>query len=136
MTGNSFEIHLRNAEGVPVVRLGGKLTSTTMKMLDGYLRYLADAGHFNVVINMDQAETGDWGCLAALAETVRRIQAHYGAVNLVATREKTSELLRIDVLATLFKFCRSEGEALSRIKRLIRHPATINQTNARLAELR
>ncbi len=136
MMGNSFEIRLRNAEGIPVVRLGGKLTQTAIRMVDGYLRRLADAGHFNVVVNVDRAEAGDWRCLSALSETVHTFQAHYGAVNLVASLDKTREVLSIDLLATLFKLCRTESEAILRIKGLLRHPAAITETNARLLEPR
>ena len=134
--GSSFEIRLGNAAGIPVLRFCGKVTTTTIKALDGYLRRLADAGHFEVVLNMERAEVGDWRCLSALAGTVESIKSHYGSVNLVATQDKVSEALGMELLNALFKICRTESEAISRIKRLLRHPGAITETNARLLEPR
>lgn len=129
---NSFEIRLMNAEGVPVLRVGGTVTRAALDALKYTLDRLASAGHYNVVLNLERAQAANWSFLSALAETVRTIRDHYGAVDLVATQETARALLQTSGVARLFRISRSETQAISRIKRLVRQPDKISNTSARV----
>ena len=131
---DSFEIRLRNAEGVPVLQLCGTVTKTASKAVKSTLDRLARAGHYNIVLNVEQAKASNWGFLSGLAGTVRNIRAHYGAVELVAAQDRIEQLLGADAIAKLFRLCRSERQAISRIKRLQRQPDGLSDVNARLLE--
>ena len=129
---DSFEMRLKNAEGVPILRLGGNITMTALKAVRFTLEKLASAGHFNVVLNIEQAQSANWRFLTGLADSVREFREHHGMVDLVATQERIQHLLRIDQIAQLFRLSGSEGQAISRIKRLTRDPDSISDTDARL----
>lgn len=129
---NSFDIRLRNAEGVPVLQVGGHITKAALKAVRLTLDRLAGAGHYHVVLNIEKAQAANWRFLAGLAGAVRNIRQHYGVVDLVAGRERLSELLRAGKVAELFRLNPSEGQAISRIKKLPRPPDAISDTGARL----
>ncbi len=128
----SFEIRLRNAEGVPVVRLGGYITKSALKAIGLCLDRLASAGHYHVVLNIEKAHSANWRFLTGLAGTIRGIRRHYGSVDLVAGQERIQELLQTGRIKELFRLQPSEGQAISRIKRLARPPEAISDVNARL----
>ena len=129
---DSFEMRLKNAEGVPVLRLGGNITMTALKAVKYTLDKLASAGHYNVVVNIERAQAANWRFLTGLTDAVRKFREHHGIVDLVATQERIQHLLHIDQVAKLFRLSRSEGQAISRIKKLARGPDSISDTDARL----
>ncbi len=131
---DSFEILLRNAEGVPVLQLCGTVTKAASRAIKFTLDRLARAGHYNIVLNLERAQATNWGFLSDLAGAVRGIRAHYGAVELVATRDRIEQLLRVHSIARLFRLCESERQAIFRIKRLHRQPDGLSDVNARLLE--
>lgn len=130
----SFELRIRNAEGVPIIQLGGSVTDNALKAIKATLEGLAKAGHYHVVLNFERVQAANWGFLDALAGSVRNIRSHYGTVDLVATQDRIGQLARIESLARLFRFCGSEGQAISRIKGLVRQPDALSHTNAKLLE--
>jgi len=133
---NSFEIRLTNAEGVPILRVCGTVTKAALRAVKLTLDRLAGAGHFNVVLNLERANAANWRFLTGLAGAVRNIRSHYGHVDLVATQDRIQQLLGIGRIATLFRFSKSEREAISRIKGLSRPPDGSSSANARLVEKR
>ena len=130
----SFEIRLRNAEGIPVLSLAGTLTKAALKAVDLTLARLAAAGHYNIILNVERLNISNWRLMAGLGGTIRRIKAHYGAVDLVATQDRIQQPPRFERIAGLFRLCRSETQAISLIKRLRRQPERVSNTNARLVE--
>jgi len=91
---NSFQIRLRNAEGVPILDLGGNITKTALKAVKFTLEHLATAGHYNVVLNIEKAQSANWRFLMGLAGVVKKIQQHYGTVDLVATQDRVQQALQ------------------------------------------
>ena len=134
MSNNSFEIRLKNAEGVPILQLGGNVTKTALTAVKSTMDRLASAGHYNIVLNLERADVTSWDFLSELTESIQRIKDHYGAVDLVATQDRIQQILRIEQVADLFRFCRSESQAIAHIKKLYRQPDSIRDTNARLLE--
>lgn len=130
---NSFEIHLANAEGIPVVRVGGSITRTAVRALRSTLRMLARAGHYNIVLNIERVDSANWQFLGQLEDAVAEIRSHYGAVSLVAA-DAVRKLAGARGAATLFRVCASERDAISRIKRLNRPLDGIANINARFME--
>ncbi|MGC8861168.1 MAG: STAS domain-containing protein [Armatimonadota bacterium] len=131
-TEDSFEMRLKNAEGIPVLCLGGKVSATSLRAVRFTLEKLASAGHYNVVLNLEKAQAANWSFLTGLADAVRKFREHHGAVDIVATQERIQSLLRVEQVAKLFRLSRSEGQAISRIKRLPRDPESVSGTDARL----
>ncbi|MCX8052917.1 MAG: hypothetical protein N3B12_03845 [Armatimonadetes bacterium] len=127
-----FEMRLKNAEGVPILRLGGNITATALRAVRFTLDKLASAGHFNVVLNIERAHAANWRFLTGLANSVRKFREHHGTVDIVATQDRIQSLLDVEQIARLFRLSRSEGQAISRIKRLHRGPESISDMDARL----
>jgi anti-sigma B factor antagonist len=134
MTDKSFELHLANAAGVPVLRVGGALSKHALNAVRFTMDRLATAGHYHIVLNIEKAQSSSLDFLAGLSDAVANIKKHYGAVDLVATQERIQQILGIDRVAKLFRLSNSESQAIRRIKRLAQSPDTIDHTSARLME--
>lgn len=132
--GDSFEIRLANAEGVPVVRIAGSITRTAVRAIQSTLRMLSGAGHYDIVLNIERVDPANWDFLGQLADAVAEIHSHYGAVNLVAAADAVRKLPGAARLCALFRVCGSECAAISRIKRLPRAPEGTTNINARFVE--
>ncbi len=137
MANSEFSIALRNYAGVPVVDLVGDINKQTLAKLEDILNKLMHAGHFHVMINLKRAVWQNTNNLSPLAKMARLFQAHYGNLNLIAERDQIDNLLRIKPIANLFRFCTSEGQALTRIRKIPSPTAAgVNPSRARLAEVK
>lgn len=134
MGDKSFELHLGNAAGVPIVRVGGALTKHALDAVRFTIDCLAKAGHYNIVLNIETAHASSVEFLGCLSDAVADIRKHYGVVDLVATQDRLQQILGLDKLAKMFRLSQSEGQAISRIKRLPRPPDDLTETTARLLE--
>jgi len=121
-TKDGFRINLRNRSGVPVLEFIGELNRAGVCALDRTLSTLMNAGHYHVVVNMQRAMAANARALSSLGRAAKRIQSHYGSLDLVAEHGQVQEFLQENRLARLFRFCTSEAQALCRIKRLPRSP--------------
>ena len=118
MANSDFSIALRNYAGVPVVELVGEVNKKTLSTLNDILGRLAKAGHYNVMINLKRAVWDSLTVLASLEKVAELFQAHYGKLDVIAEARQISSLLESKPLARLLRFCTSEGQALTRIKKL------------------
>lgn len=132
---NSFEIRLRNAEGIPVIQLGGTISKTALRAVKSTMDRLASAGHYNIIINVERVQSINWRFLTALGGTINNIRGHYGCVDLVVNGEAFPQLQLLNQITTLFRLCVSEGQAISMIKGIRMYPDAISTTNARLTEI-
>ena len=131
--GNSeFSIALRNYAGVPVVELVGEINRQTIATLNDILGKLVQAGHYNVMLNLKRAAWDNSGTLDALKKAAKLLQTHYGNMDIIVEREQLEKLAKAP--QSLFRLCTSEGQALTRIKKLpAQSLGVLKPTNARLA---
>ncbi len=134
MDTNNFEIRLKNVSGVPILQLGGTVTKHAFSAIRFTLDRLASAGHYNVVLNLERAQVPNWQVFSTLTESIQKFRSHYGSVDMVVTQDRLQQVLAIDQVGKLFRFCVSEGQAISRIKGLLRQPDGAYGTNARVME--
>lgn len=116
MTDSEFNIALRNYAGVPVVELVGEINKRTMATLSEVLGRLVQAGHYNVMLNLKHAVWGSRTNMESLKKTAQLFQTHYGNVDLIVDHHQIEQLRKLP--EKLFRFCTSEGQALTRIKRI------------------
>jgi hypothetical protein len=137
MANSDFSIALRNYAGVPVVELVGKVNDATVSKLNDILNRLAQAGHYNVMVNLKRAvwDARNKKIFSSLEKAAEVFQKHYGYLSVIADTGQVASLLESHRLTQALKFCTSEGQALTRIKRLpgpsVSNPVTMQ---ARIAE--
>lgn len=113
-----FDITISNYAGVPVIGLAGEINKHALAMLNDTLSKLARAGHYNVMVNIKQAARQSLDSLTSLKKVAKLFQTHYGNLDLIAEAEQISGLLKLRSLADSVRFHTSEGQALTRIRRL------------------
>ncbi|MCL6629891.1 MAG: hypothetical protein K6U00_09860 [Armatimonadetes bacterium] len=118
MANSDFSIALRNYAGVPVVELVGKVTNTTIASLNQILNRLAQAGHYNVMVNLKRAAWENMKVFSSLEKAAEVFQKHYGYLDVIAEATQIASLLESHRLSQVLRFCTSEGQALTRIKRI------------------
>ena len=132
--GNSdFSIALRNYAGVPVVELIGEVNKSTLITVNEILGKLAQAGHYNVMLNLKRAVWDGLGTLEPLQKAAKVFQTHYGNVEVIAECEQIEKIRKM--AGSFFRYCTSEGQALTRIRRLPEPTAGgVKPTSAHLRE--
>jgi len=132
--GNSeFSISLRNYAGVPVVELIGEVNKSTLSALNEILDKLAQAGHYNVMLNVKRAVWDGLGSLEPLQKAANIFKKHYGNVEVIAECDQIDKIRKM--AGSFFRYCTSEGQALTRIMRLPEPSAGgVKPTSARLME--
>lgn len=110
------ELTLRLRSGVPVVEVGGEWNVPLTEALATMLASLQQAGHFDIVLNVQRTALGGIAGLKSLAGQAQAFRSHHGHLDIVGTVEQIEELVRSGV-ASLFRLAHSEEVALSRIKR-------------------
>ena len=135
MANSDFSIALRNYAGVPVVELVGEINQKTLATLEDILGRLMQAGHYNVMINLKRAVWQSLNALTSLEKAAKLFRTHYGHLDIIAETEQIDKLLGSTKLANLFRFCTSEGQALTRIKKVpVTSTGGVRPTSARLAK--
>ena len=139
MANSEFNIALRNYAGIPVVELAGEINKKTLTTLENVLSKLIGAGHYNVMINLKRAVGQNLAALTSLEKVARLFQTHYGNVEVIAETEQIERIQHSQSksLANLFRFYTSEGQALTRIRKLPPPSAGgVRPMSARLTESR
>ena len=120
MANLESNIALCNYAGIPVVELAGEINKKTLAALNDTLGKLMLAGHYNVMINLKRAARQNLNALASLRKVAKLFKTHYGSLDVIAEMDQISGLLKSKPLERLFRFCTSEGQALTQIRRLPR----------------
>ncbi len=130
----TFEIRIRNAEGVPVVALAGDLTKAMAKTVATTVSELSKAGHYNIIINIEKVNATSWKMMRGLSRAAKGVAKHYGAVSIVSDKDHILDMLRACGLGRIFRLAKSENHAISHIKHLDRRPDGVRVIDARLME--
>ncbi|MBP6963373.1 MAG: hypothetical protein KBC96_03095 [Armatimonadetes bacterium] len=134
MANSEFSITLRNYAGVPVLDLTGEINKHTLERLEEMIERLVSAGHYNVMINLKKAAAQSLRNLESLKKVASLVQSHYGNLDLIADAQQIAGIVHRNSVEKLFRFCTSEGQALSRIRRISEPASDVRSVTARLAE--
>jgi hypothetical protein len=107
-------VSLRMHSGIPVIDLHTTTGKDTEEAIARIVSALANAGHFEVILNACQITTVSDTLAAVLERVARDLQRHFGHLTLVGMQ--ASDLLRLPSLPGI-RMSRTEMEALSHIKR-------------------
>lgn len=113
-------VQLRLHSGIPVVEVQGDWEPSTTDALSEMIRTLSNAGHYDIVVNVQKAALKSLNGIAALrslAEAALTIRSHCGHLDFVGTVEQIDLMIQQQV-EQLFRPASSEESAIGRIKRV------------------
>ena len=109
-------VGLRLSSGVPVVDVRGEWDSACAQALEEALRRLAQAGHYEIIVNVTQSARGALhDCAPLLTQWAQTLRERCGSLDVVGTRDQLEG--RLAWQAPL-RPVTSEESAICRIKRL------------------
>ncbi len=85
-----------------VVQVGGEVDVYTAPKLRERLLDLVNAGHYHLVIDLENVEFLDSTGLGVLVGGLKRVRANDGSMSLVCTQERLLKILRITGLIKVF----------------------------------
>lgn len=109
-------VRLRLHSGIPIVDVQGEWGLAATEALADMIRALLNAGHYEIVINIQRAALEGISALRSLALLAQAVRAHCGHINIVGSVEQIEELVR-QRIEGLFRLAFSEESAIGRIKR-------------------
>src|SRR2546423_8911191 len=117
MTSTGNLLNLRMHSGGPIVEVHGEWEPGVADALKEMIGQLVNAGHFEIVVNIQRAALEGLSALRSLAQTVQAVRSHCGHLDVVGTVEQIQELLQQQT-EKLFRLACTEETAIGRIKRL------------------
>ena len=113
----SEAVSLRVMSGVPIVEVFGEWAPGVMDSLTKMIGALAEAGHYEIVVNVKRAEISGIDALGSLAGVVRLVRSHCGHVDIVGTADQLRTLV-VQQGERSFRLSGSVETAIGRIKRI------------------
>jgi len=92
----------RNEGDKTVLEVGGEVDVYTAPKLRERLVSLINAGHHDLVVNLEGVDFLDSTGLGVLVGALKRVRAHEGSLVLVCTQERLLKIFRITGLAKVF----------------------------------
>jgi hypothetical protein len=109
-------VKLRIHSGVPIVDVLGDWAPAMADSVAEMIRTLTDAGHFEIVLNIQRATIGGITAMGSLTRMAQGLRSHCGHMDVVGTADQINELVRAQT-KRLFRLAVSEEMAIGRIKR-------------------
>jgi anti-sigma B factor antagonist len=85
-----------------VVAVGGEIDVYTAPKLRDRLVELVNAGHYHLVIDLEDVDFLDSTGLGVLVGALKRVRVHQGSLRLVCTQERLVKIFTITGLAKVF----------------------------------
>ncbi|ONI68874.1 anti-sigma B factor antagonist [Kribbella sp. ALI-6-A] len=89
--------------GRTVVEVGGEIDVYTAPKLRETIVSLVDAGHYDLVVDLERVEFLDSTGLGVLVGGLKRVRTHDGSLSLVCTQERLLKIFRITGLTKVFE---------------------------------
>jgi anti-sigma B factor antagonist len=108
----NFNVSVRQADGVSLVDVSGRLTSFETKAFRQMIYSLVKDGHTNIVLNLTDLEYLDSSGVGELARNYMSVVKKGGAMKVVGLAPKVEEILKITQLYQVFPEFPDEASAL------------------------
>ena len=105
-----------NKDGIEVVDVEGEIDVYTAPRLRELLIDLVSQGNYQLIVNLDKVEFLDSNGLGVLVGGLKRVRAHDGSLDLICTRERILEILRITGLTKVFGIHETVDQAIAATK--------------------
>jgi anti-sigma B factor antagonist len=108
----NFSVNVRQAEGISLVEVTGRLTSFECKAFREMIHALLKQGQANIVLNLTGLEYLDSSGIGELVRNYLSIVKQGGAMKVVGLAPKVEEILRVTQLYQVFPEFPDEASAL------------------------
>jgi anti-sigma B factor antagonist len=112
--GETVDLSLETREVADrtVVTVGGEIDVYTAPKLRDKITELVNAGHHNLLIDMEKVEFLDSTGLGVLVGGLKKVRAQNGSMELICSQDRLLKIFRITGLAKVFTIHDSEAAAL------------------------
>ena len=100
-------------DGIEVVDVEGEIDIYTAPRLRELLIDLVSKNNYQIVVNLDKVGLLDSTGLGVLVGGLKRVRAHDGSLDLVSTRERILNILRITGLTKVFGIYETADQAIA-----------------------
>ena len=100
-------------DGIEVVTVEGEIDISTGARLRELLIDLASAGHYHLIVDLDQVGFLDSTGLGVLVGALKRVRPHDGWLDLVCTQERILNIFRITGLTKVFGIYQTADQAIA-----------------------
>ena len=97
-----LSLETREVADRTVVTVGGEIDVYTAPKLRDKITELVNAGHHDLLVDMEKVEFLDSTGLGVLVGGLKKVRAHDGSLDLVCTQERLLKIFRITGLAKVF----------------------------------
>lgn len=108
----SFSVNVRQAEGIALVEIAGRLTSFESKAFREMIQGLVKQGQANIVLNLSKLEYLDSSGIGELVRNYMTVVKKGGAMKVVGLAPKVEEILKVTQLYQVFPEFPDEASAL------------------------
>ena len=108
----NFSVNVRNADGVSLVEVIGRLTSFEAKAFREMIHGLLKQGQTNIVLNLTALEYLDSSGIGELVRNYMSVVKKGGAMKVVGLAPKVEEILKVTQLYHVFPEFPDEASAL------------------------
>jgi len=108
----SFSVNVRQAEGISLIEIKGRLTSFESRALREMMHSLINGGHTNFVLNLTDLDYLDSSGVGELARNYLSIVKKGGTMKVVGLAAKVEEILKVTQLSRVFPEFPDEASAL------------------------
>lgn len=108
-----LSLETREQSGHTVVVVGGEIDVYTAPKLRDKITELVNAGHHDLVVDMDRVDFLDSTGLGVLVGGLKKVRAEDGTMSLVCSQDRLLKIFKITGLAKVFTIHPSQEAALS-----------------------
>jgi anti-sigma B factor antagonist len=108
----NFSVNVRQADGVSLVDVTGRLTSFESKAFQQMIHGLLKEGHTNIVLNLTGLEYLDSSGIGELVRNYMSVVKRGGAMKVVGLAPRVEEILKVTQLYQVFPEFPDEASAL------------------------
>ena len=107
-----LSLETREVADRTVVTVGGEIDVYTAPKLRDKITELVNAGHHDLLVDMEKVEFLDSTGLGVLVGGLKKVRAQQGSMELICSQDRLLKIFRITGLAKVFTIHDSEASAL------------------------
>ena len=107
-----LSLETREVADRTVVTVGGEIDVYTAPKLRDKITELVNAGHHDLLVDMEKVEFLDSTGLGVLVGGLKKVRAQEGSMELICSQDRLLKIFRITGLAKVFKIHDSDTTAL------------------------